>query len=156
MTIPSVVEDRPRAAERSACTAGGRSVAATAALAAALIVLVSASCRVGQILPGPARDQAMPVLSIHLQEGFRDDRVIVSVGGRVVFDQAVTTHLMHGFARSFETPVPRGPIDVEVRVGSNGFANRITVDVLDQTYLGVAIREGVIEFRVLDRPPAYG
>ncbi len=97
-------------------------------------------------------------LHIHLQEGFSRDTVRVSVNGREVFhERDITTRLLLGYAEvggavgrgapaQFEVPVSEGAVEVEVSVPSQGTSRTITLQVTQETYLGVSIQQGGIMF----------
>jgi hypothetical protein len=98
---------------------------------------------------------ALKTLHVSLQEGFANDQVTVAINGQQVLDEQVTTHPMHGHATSFEAQVPEGTVTIDLRVPSRNLSRSLTVDVHDTVYLGVAIRDGLIEHRLSNRPFVY-
>jgi hypothetical protein len=97
----------------------------------------------------------MATLHIHLQEGFANDQVIVTVDGQTVFEAEVSTNLMRGRAATFDAPVPQGTITVEVLVSTRELRGAIDIDARDVPYLGCGMRDGAIEFRPTDQPVPY-
>jgi hypothetical protein len=97
----------------------------------------------------------MATLHIHLQEGFANDQVIVTVDGQTVFEAEVTTNLMRGRAATFDAPVPPGTVTVEVQVSTRELRGAIDIDAREVPYLGCGMRDGAIEFRPTDQPVPY-
>ena len=99
----------------------------------------------------------MATLAIDLQEGFADDTIVLRVNGDELYRQEhVTTKMVLGYADSFETQVETGSISVEVIVGTKDIRETISLDVSGDTYLGISIVNGEIEYIVLDEPFRYG
>lgn len=125
---------------------------------AALILSVAlASCAADPAAAPTATREggAIETLQIDLQEGFANDRVAITVNGQVVFDEVVTTNLMHGLAATVEAEVPRGQTRVEVQIAARNLAETIPLDVSGTVYLGIAVRDGAIEHRISDQPFPY-
>jgi hypothetical protein len=98
----------------------------------------------------------MALLYIDLQEGFTDDTVIVRVNDAEVFRQEnVETRLQIGLAESVEVTVAEGSVDVEVLVASRSLSKAIKVQVSAETYVGVSIVEGKIDYHISDNMIGY-
>jgi hypothetical protein len=96
-----------------------------------------------------------PVL-IDLQEGFREDTVTVRIGEEQVYHKEnVSTDLFEGRAESIEAKVPEGPVTVEVSVVSRHVSEKIVLNVPPVSYLGVALSETQLRFRVSDESFLY-
>jgi hypothetical protein len=103
-----------------------------------------------------AGETAMAVLTVDLQEGFRDDHVVVRVDGREVYaKRGVSTNWSIGRADGVEVDVPAGTVAVVVEVPSRGLSDRLDVDVPDRRYLGVSVGNGRLRFDVAEQPFTY-
>ena len=98
----------------------------------------------------------MVTLTIDLQEGFQEDKVVLYVNGEEVYrkDQVRTKRLL-GMAGSFTTEVETGSVNVEIRVETKHLAKTIPLEISDDTYLGISIVNGVIDHIVSDEPFGY-
>jgi hypothetical protein len=135
-----------------------RFVVITARLSAALLLAFTLmSCNTGEPASSTQTQEetAMETLQIDLQEGFANDQVIIKVNDQEIFRESVTTNLMHGFAASMETQVPRGFTTIDVQVPTKGLSKTILVDMTRILHVGIAIRDGIIEYRVSDEPFPY-
>jgi len=104
-------------------------------------------------MPRERRKRRKPVekvlLSIDLQDGFRDDCVEVFVGKNKLLEQEhVTTHLMLGKAASFELPVPRGPVSLTVTVPTQELSTTVDLEAQEHMYLGIFVEEGQLKHEV--------
>ncbi len=87
----------------------------------------------------------MESLKVVLEEGFKDDTVVVRVNDEERFRQDnVNTLLLLNMADEFELEVPEGPVQVEVYVPSRRLSDVITFDVSKPVYLYLSIAEGRI------------
>ena len=101
------------------------------------------------------RKVSWPVL-IDLQEGFRQDTVTVRIGEEQVYHREnVSTDLFEGRAESIEANVPEGSVTVEVSVVSRHMSEKIVLNVPPVSYLGVALSETQLRFRVSDESFLY-
>lgn len=101
------------------------------------------------------REVSWPVL-IDLQEGFRHDTVTVRIGEEQVYHKEnVSTDLFEGRAESIEANVPEGPVTVEISVISRHVSEKIVLNVPPVSYLGVALSETQLRFRVSDESFLY-
>jgi hypothetical protein len=102
------------------------------------------------------RRTRIALLQVDLQEGFANDLVIVRVNGTEVFRRAgVTTRLLLGYAEYFQVQVQQGSLDVEIVVPSRNLSRSASVRVSQESYLGVSIQDGEIEFSERDEPFSY-
>lgn len=98
----------------------------------------------------------MSGLRIDLQEGFRNDTVIVRVNGEEVFQKSgVTTRLSASIADSFEVPVEGSPSEVEVEASTRALTGKGKVDAEHTPYLGVSIEGAAIRFERSVEPFRY-
>jgi hypothetical protein len=82
---------------------------------------------------------SMPVLRVDLQEGFRNDTVIVRVDGAEVYRKnGVTTRLPVGVAESFEVPTAKDDAGIEVDVPTKQQSASAGVQVTQHPYLGIS------------------
>ena len=81
----------------------------------------------------------MPALRIDLQEGFRNDTVIVRADGAEVFRKAgVTTRPPVGVAESFEIQTPRDTTSISIDVPNRSQSASAEVQVSQTPYLGAS------------------
>lgn len=109
-----------------------------------------------RLLATSRRRTKIALLRIDLQDGFTEDLVIVRVNGTEMFrKESVTTKLLLGYADYLQAQIPEGSADVEIVVPSRGLSKSVSVQVSQQYYLGVSIRDGAIEFLARDEPFSY-
>jgi hypothetical protein len=95
-------------------------------------------------------------LRIELQDGFEDDEVICTVGGREVARRpAVRTDLRISRADAIELEVPDAPLTVGVQVPTRGLAAELDLDPREHPYLLVRIVAGRLEVRPTPDMPVY-
>lgn len=76
----------------------------------------------------------MAVLTVIMKRGFEDDRVVVSVDGRIVFDREhVRLRRQIDRCAAFDCEVSPGTVEIEVRVPGRGLAAGRRVRVQDHT-----------------------
>lgn len=99
----------------------------------------------------------MPRLHTAFQDGFDDDRVILSVGGRPVFEQPhLKTRTQIGLAATHETEIPLGPVVVDLSLPERHLSTTVPLDVTHDTYLGFSVTpSGQIEHIVAHEPFGY-
>jgi hypothetical protein len=98
----------------------------------------------------------MATLAIELQDGFRDDTVVVRVGGaEVARREHVTTNLVISRADALEVELADGVADVEVALPARGLSRRERVEVAGRTYLLVSVLDGRLELRTTREQPYY-
>jgi hypothetical protein len=87
-----------------------------------------------------SKETKMAIFRIDLQEGFRNDVVVIRVDGKEVFNKTgVETNLAIALADSVELNIPEGTVKVEVAVPSRNLSESVTVVVKDPTYLAFSI-----------------
>jgi hypothetical protein len=94
-------------------------------------------------------------LAIELQDGFRDDDVVVRAAGREERLEGVTTNLAISRAAGVELEVPDGPVDVEVAVPARGLSVRRRVDARERAYVVVNATADGLEAEPSPEPPRY-
>ena len=98
----------------------------------------------------------MARLTIHLQDGFANDSVVVRVNGNEVYRRdGVTTKLLLGRAEVFPTEVPEGSAEVEVEVPTRGVQSSFRIEVTPKTHLGLVLTAHGIEHFVSPKAFAY-
>jgi hypothetical protein len=126
----------------------------------------TASILLGMALPAsvaslPGRSEAMEgrmaQITVDLQDGFKDDTVTVSAGGREVMrEEGVTTRFQIGMARSLQVAVPEGEVTLEVEVSTKNASATIAIDTSKPVFVGVSLTtEGELEIRVQERLFGY-
>jgi hypothetical protein len=95
-------------------------------------------------------------LLVELQDGFRDDTVVVSVGGsEVARREGVTTNLAISRADSIELAVDDGETDVEIEVPTRGISQRVPVEVSGRTYVVASLAGDGLVLRATQDQPYY-
>ena len=90
----------------------------------------------------------MPTLHVALQEGFKNDRVVVRVNGAEVANRPeVTTRNQIGLAEAVEVDVPTGDASVDVEVPARQLRGSVHVTIEGKTYVGVSIERGQLVLR---------
>lgn len=81
-------------------------------------------------------------LFVDIQEGFKDDTVIVKVNGNDVFmKEHITTNLLYGPAASFSTDIIEGLAIVKALVPNRNLQGSQEFQVHSDIYLGISIIE---------------
>jgi len=84
----------------------------------------------------------MTNLHIALQDGFRNDTVVIYVNGREVYrNTGVTTSLAISRADAFDVAVEQGEVRVEVQVPTRSRSAGVSLDATQTPYLAVEITE---------------
>ena len=83
----------------------------------------------------------MATLNLALEEGFDNDRVIVSVNSKRFERSGVTTKLQIGLAEQFETDVADGQVAIDVELPERSIKRNYKLDAADTVYVGIS-REG--------------
>ncbi|HEY6258926.1 MAG TPA: hypothetical protein VIY51_24380 [Xanthobacteraceae bacterium] len=92
----------------------------------------------------------MATLHVYLTEGFKDDRVAVSVDGQKVFDESgITTKKLIGLAKQL------GPITVagdtarlEIKLPEKGLSTTISADLSKGNHVPIALEGGELTHSV--------
>lgn len=97
---------------------------------------------------GEGYNHSMATLNIALEEGFDNDRVLVSVNGTQRFERSgVSTKLQIGLAEQFEVTVPDGRAAIEVALPERSLNGSDQVDAANTVYIGVSAEGGMLRFR---------
>jgi hypothetical protein len=107
---------------------------------------------------GREDDQANPIgrLTVHLQGGFANDTVVVSVDGKEIYRKAaVRTKLLLGYADIIETRVPEGTAEISIGVPSRHIADRFKIQISPKTHVGVSIQGDSIDHFVSRKAFGY-
>ncbi|WP_222273050.1 hypothetical protein [Modestobacter marinus] len=96
----------------------------------------------------------MPILALHLQDGFDDDEVVVSIDGDIFRRlEHVTTRLLLGYAETLDLDVPSPTCRLEVDLPRRGL--RAGVDVAAPAHVGAGVESGHLTLLVHDEPFGY-
>lgn len=99
----------------------------------------------------------MVTLFIDFQDGFVDDKIVLQVNGKEVFrKEQVTTKLLLGLADSLKTKVDTGQVSIEIYLPKKNIKKTIALEVSADTYVGISIVDGMIEYIISDKPFGYG
>jgi hypothetical protein len=120
-----------------------------------MVLAASVASPPGQ--PGASTEGRMAEITIDLQDGFKDDTVTVSAGGREVMrEEGVTTRFQIGMARSLQVAVPAGEVTLEVEVSTKNARATVPIDTSKPVFVGVSLTtEGELEIRVQERLFGY-
>ena len=89
----------------------------------------------------------MATLNIALEEGFENDRVIVSVNGKRFERNGVTTKLQIGLAEAFETDVADGAVTIDVDLPERPLNGNYKVEAKDTVFVGISAEGQTVRFR---------
>jgi hypothetical protein len=105
---------------------------------------------------GP-KEAGMVEVTIDLQDGFKDDTVVISAGGReLVREQAVSTRFQIGKAKSLRVALPEGQITLTVEVPTQNRRATVPLDTTRPVFVGVSLTtEGELEVRTQAQPFGY-
>ena len=111
-------------------------------------------------LPGQAgatMEGRMAAITVDLQDGFMDDTVAVSAGGRELLrEEGVTTRFQIGMAKSMQVAVPAGEAVLEVEVPTKNQRATVPIDTSRPTFVGISLTtEGELDVRVQEQPFGY-
>jgi hypothetical protein len=106
---------------------------------------------------GATMEGRMAEITVDLQDGFMDDTVAISAGGREVMRaEGVTTRFQIGMARSLQVAVPEGEVTLEVEVATKNTSAIVAIDTSKPVFVGVSLTtEGELEIRVQERLFGY-
>jgi hypothetical protein len=95
-------------------------------------------------------------VEIHLQEGFKDDTVIIRADGHELSHKdEVTTKLLLGYADVVEIEIPEGQVKLEIMLPSRNISKMVEVQIPEEKYLGVSVRPGGVEVIKSRQPFGY-
>jgi hypothetical protein len=83
-------------------------------------------------------------LHIYLTDGFKDDRVAVSVDGRKVFDErGVTTKKLLGYAQQLSpVSVVNDTVQLQIELPEKGLSTTISADLSRGSHVPIAVENG--------------
>jgi hypothetical protein len=99
----------------------------------------------------------MVEVAIDLQDGFKDDTVVIRAHGRELLrDEAVSTRFQIGKAKSATLALPEGEVALEVEVPTRNQRTTVPIDTTKPTFVGISLTtEGRLEVRVQEQPFGY-
>ncbi len=97
----------------------------------------------------------MAKLHIDLQDGFRNDGVVIRANGQEIYRRdGVNTVVAVSQADSFETEWTEWPVQIEVDVTTRSLSG--SVELTDPGYLGISIHpQGKLTYRISREPFLY-
>ncbi len=99
----------------------------------------------------------MATLSIHLQEGFTGDTVLIDVNGKEVFhEEDVRTKLLLGYAAIIDVEVEQPPAQVTIELPEKELSSCIPVPIMGATYLGISLEDDEVSSMISQKPFGYG
>ncbi len=100
----------------------------------------------------------MPGVPLHLDltEGWRGDRVVVSVGGSERCQlTGITTRMQLGLASTIDLEVPAGEVELELALPERRIAGGYRLEVDRELWVAVRVVDGELDFRCSQRPFGY-
>lgn len=100
----------------------------------------------------PASEERTIPLVIAFLDGFTGDEVRITAAEKELYrNESLTTDLMRGYADSVEVEVPP-EVTLVVSLPQRGMKKEIPLKLSEKMYLGIAIREGQIVYRLSTEP----
>ncbi len=98
----------------------------------------------------------MPKLSIHLQEGFDNDLVVIKVNDKEKFrNKQVTTKMLLGYAEVVELPLSGGAAKLQITLPQKKLTKTIELSPSADAHIAVSILDNQITYQVSDQPFGY-
>jgi hypothetical protein len=98
----------------------------------------------------------MAKMTIDLQDGFRNDEVVVRIAGReVLHEHGVSEDPAISLAHSQEVEAPDGPAEVEVTLPQRELTKRLRVVPMEQPFLTARVTNGNLIAKASPDPPLY-
>jgi hypothetical protein len=96
-------------------------------------------------------------VAIDLQDGFKNDTVVIRADGRELRrEEAVSTRFQIGKAKSATLALPEGDVTLEVEVPTRNQRATVPIDTSKPTFVGISLTtEGRLEVRVQEQPFGY-
>jgi hypothetical protein len=96
------------------------------------------------------------MLTVHCQEGFDDDEVVVRKNGEIVATaRGVTTSPFIGLATTLTFEAQAGYLDLEIGVPTRQLDARIGVIQSGEAHVAVSLPQGVMDVALLPEPPGH-
>ncbi|MCX8128894.1 MAG: hypothetical protein N3I35_02195 [Clostridia bacterium] len=98
----------------------------------------------------------MQLLTIMLEEGYLDERVILKVNGTTVFDkESVKTKLLLGFADSVSINLQQTSANIEISIPNKGMSLSLKVMLDSDKYIAFSVKNTTILHRISNEPFVY-
>jgi hypothetical protein len=99
----------------------------------------------------------MVEVAVDLQDGFKDDTVVIRADGRELLrDEAVSTRFQIGKAKSATLALPEGEVTLDVEVPTRNQRTTVAVDTTKPAFVGISLTTaGQLEVRVQEHPFGY-
>jgi hypothetical protein len=99
----------------------------------------------------------VPLLHVHLQDGFVGEPVVIRLGGRTLSEKSqVRTRPQLGLAEVFELDLPAGSHTLEVTLPKRDQTDTIPLDLDRELHLGITIdADGSLRHRISEGTFGY-
>ena len=96
-------------------------------------------------------------IAVDLQDGFINDTVSISAGGRELLrEEGVSTRFQIGLAKSVRIEVPEGRTTLRIEVPTKGANTTVPIDTSQPVFLGISLtKEHKLDVKVQSRPYGY-
>ncbi|NND34627.1 MAG: hypothetical protein HKN76_18720 [Saprospiraceae bacterium] len=96
------------------------------------------------------------LLSISLQEGFSNDKVVVHCNDTKVYERSdVTSDIRYGLADSFDIPIEEGLNQIKVTLADKGLSQTFQIQSANIQYVGISLVKGDLALKFSDVPFGY-
>jgi hypothetical protein len=105
---------------------------------------------------GTGRERKVEI-AVDLQDGFIDDTLSISAGGRELFrEEGLNTRFQIGLAKSIRLEVPAGRATLTVDVPTKGASTTVPIDTSEPVFVGISVtKDGKVDVKVQTRPFGY-
>jgi hypothetical protein len=98
----------------------------------------------------------MVLLEVDLQDGFKDDTVIINVNNKQAFHKDnVNTKLMIGYADSFKLDVPAGSVTIKIVLSSRGLSKTCSFNISEQVFVALSLQDDHVNCQTSKKPFVY-
>lgn len=95
-------------------------------------------------------------LHIDLQDGFKDDEVIVRLDGREILHKSgVTTDIRISRADGIEATSTKADAQIEIELPKKNLRGTQTIKTGETPHIGISVTDGKPQFRVSAQPHRY-
>ena len=126
-------------------------------LSVVLIMVAGPACnKQGDNGGRAARPGIFSMLHVALQEGFDNDRVLISLNDKSIYDKVgVNTDLRISRADAVEVPMGEGPLRLDVSLPDRDLTGSLVIRGKNTVYVGISVTAELVEFTVSDEPFGY-
>ena len=99
----------------------------------------------------------MARLTVHLQNGFQNDDVVIRSDDRELLRRAgVTTRRILGLAEHTAFDLPDGPLSLDVSIPNRGIEKHLDLDLKGDVHVGLSVDQNGLQVITRDKPFGYG